>query len=317
MALPTPTRDHVVVVVVTYNSAEVLPGLLDSLPTGMMDQNWELVVADNASTDNSVEIAAGFPDATVVSMGRNAGYAAGINAAVEAAKETGAVLVLNPDVRLGSGCVTELLRALEAPGTGIAVPRLLDGNGALIESIRREPTVLRTLADTVVGARRAGRSTIFGEVSTDPTEYQLEHVVDWAEGSTQLISRQCWQICGEWDESYFLYSEETEYNLRARDVGLSVVYVPTATATHLEGGSGTDPALWSLLVRNRIRLHRRRHGALAGVAFWAASLLREATRALMGRQIASAAVRVLVSPRRLREQPGPDLIRRDRARRGR
>src|SRR5665811_2530774 len=90
------------------------------------------------------------PDATVVEMGRNAGYAAGINAAVAAAPPHTAVLVLNPDVRLGAGCVPELLRALREPGVGIAVPRLLDAHAVLIDSMRRAPTCLRALGDALI-----------------------------------------------------------------------------------------------------------------------------------------------------------------------
>ena len=99
-------------------------------------------------------------------MGRNAGYAAGINAAVRAAPPHSAILVLNPDVRLMPGCVAELLDALR-PGTGLAVPRLVDAKSELIESMRREPTVLRAWGDATLGARRAGRYPAFGEVVTD------------------------------------------------------------------------------------------------------------------------------------------------------
>ena len=112
------------VVVVTFNSAHLLADLFDSLPAGLGDLPWRLVVADNASGDDSVAVVRRLaPTATVVPMGRNAGYAAGINAAVAAVGPGRATLVLNPDVRLAPGCVPELLRALDEDGVGIAVPR--------------------------------------------------------------------------------------------------------------------------------------------------------------------------------------------------
>lgn len=306
-----PTSDTVAVVVVTFNSAELIAGLLASLDGGLRGPDWHLIFADNASLDGTVDaIRRLAPDATVVEMGRNAGYAAGINAAVAAAPPHSAILALNPDVRLGEGCVEELLRALHAPGTGIAVPKLLDGDGDLIESMRREPALRRAFADAFIGAGRAGRIGTLGEMVTDPALYAAETSTDWAEGSTHLISADCWEECGPWDESYFLYSEETEFDLRARDAGYLTRFVPTAQAVHLEGDSASSPALWALLVTNRVRLYRRRNGVVRGAAFWLATVLREGSRAVLGKPTSRAATRALVSHRTFRAAPGPELLSR-------
>jgi GT2 family glycosyltransferase len=301
--------ETVAVVVVTYHSEPLLADLVTSFDAGLAGIGWHLTVADNASADGTLAVLRLLaPEATVVEMGANRGYAAGINAAVAAARPHTAVLVLNPDVRLGQGCVRELLTALRQPGTGIAVPRLVDGRGTLIPTMRREPSVLRIIGDAVFGAGRAGRCPWLGEVVTDRRRYLGPAVTDWAEGSTLLISRDCWQACGGWDESFFLYSEETDFALRARDAGLATRFVPTARAVHLEGDSRRSPGLWALLTLNRVRLYRRRHGPVPAVGFWAALLLREASRAAIGRRPSRAAVRALLSPRRLREVPGPHTV---------
>jgi GT2 family glycosyltransferase len=249
------------------------------------------------------------PDVTVVLMGRNAGYAAGVNAGVAGAPDATAVMVLNADVRLASGCVPELLRALREPGTGIAVPRLTDGDGALIHSMRREPTLPREVLETFLPTRRIRPLRDVGVMVLNPDTYTTETTTDWAEGSTQLISRECLDVCGPWDEAFFLFSEETEFGLRARDLGFATRYVPTAGATHLEGGSAQDPAKWALLCRNKIWLFRRRNGRAASVAFHACAILREGSRAVVGRATSRAALRVLVSPRRLRSPAGPEWLR--------
>jgi N-acetylglucosaminyl-diphospho-decaprenol L-rhamnosyltransferase len=108
-----------------------------------------------------------------------------------------------------------------------------------------------------------------------------------------------------WDESYFLYSEETDFALRARDLGYAMVFVPTAHAVHLEGGSATNPALWPLVVRNRVRLYRRRHSLVMSLIFYAMVVCREATRAVLGRDTNRAALKLLLNPARMRQQPGP------------
>ncbi|GAA1822198.1 glycosyltransferase family 2 protein [Microlunatus capsulatus] len=299
------TRPDIAIVVVTFNSAGLVADLVASLPTSEAF-TWHLVVADNDSMDGTVqEVRAQAPAADVVQMGRNAGYAAGINAAVLAAGRRDAYLVLNPDVRLHAGCVEGLLDALDQPGVGIAVPRLSDGLGQLILSMRREPTVVRVLADLALGAERAGRIGTLGEVVSDPRRYDRSTSTPWAEGSTQLVSHACWEACGPWDESFFLYSEEADFDLRAGDLGYSTRYVPDARATHLEGGSAGSPPLWALLQVNRVRLHRKRNGRVAALAFWSAVVLRELSRACLGRPTSRAALAFLLDPRRLREPAGP------------
>lgn len=301
--------ETVAVVVVTYQSELLLPELVASFEPGLAGVRWHLTVADNDSADGTVAALRRLaPDATVVELRANRGYAAGINAAVAAAAPHTAVLVLNPDVRLRPGCIQKLLAALRVPGTGIAVPRLTDGRGALIPTMRREPTVLRALGDAVLGAGRAGRYPALGEVVTGVGQYAAARTTDWAEGSTLLISSECWRACGPWDESFFLYSEETDFALRARDAGFATRYAPDARAVHLEGDSRRSPRLWTLLTLNRVRLYRRRHGAVRTAGFWAVVLLRELSRAVIGRPPSRAAVRALLSPTRLREAPGPHRV---------
>jgi GT2 family glycosyltransferase len=297
------------VVVVTYNSASLLPDLIASLEEGMAGTAWELIVVDNNSSDDVESCLRRLaPPARFLQTGRNAGYAAGINAGVSCARAHDAILVLNPDVRLLPGCALALFESLATHGAGIAVPHIVDGEGELILTIRREPTLLRAWAEALLGAERAGRHARLGEVASSVDVYDSAHRVDWAEGSTMLVSARCWDECGPWDESFFLYSEETDFALRARDRGQGAVYVPGAHAVHLEGDSSVSPPLWALLVLNKVRLYRRRHHALGAVAFWTAQVVREGSRSVLGRATSQRALAALLSPRRLRETPGPHLL---------
>ncbi|MBT2472280.1 glycosyltransferase family 2 protein, partial [Streptomyces sp. ISL-66] len=289
------------VIVVTWNSAPVIPEFLASLPEGMDGLDWRLVVADNDSADDTVELIRSLaPDATVVQTGRNAGYAAGVNAALGAAagREDGfrAALVCNPDIRMRHGCAGLLVDALGAPlagggRVGISVPLLYGEDGALQHSLRRESRVTRALGEAVIGNRRAGRFPLWSELVTDPSAYGRATVADWATGALMALSRDCLDACGPWDESFFLYSEETEYCLRAGDRGFATRLQPAASAVHLGGDSQVSPRLWTLLTLNRVRLYGRRHGTAATAAFRAAVLLRETSRAALGRPASRAAAR--------------------------
>ena len=301
--------ETIAVVVVTYNSEHLVADLVSTLATGLDGVGWHLTVADNASSDGTVAALSTLaPQACVVPMGRNAGYSAGINAALAAARPHTSVLVLNPDIRLAPGCGQELVRVLRSTDAGIVVPRLLHGDGTPTFGLRREPSVLRALGDALLGARRAGRFPVFGEIVTEERHYQTESVADWATGAALLISAECWRACAPWDESFFLYSEETDFALRARDAGHVTRLAPAAVAVHLGGESQQSPALWALLTSNRYRLFRRRHRLPATAAYWSALVLRESSRAALGSRTSRAAIRILLSPRRLRETPGPHTL---------
>ena len=297
----------VVAVVVTWNSARWLPRLLASLPSGFDGvDTWRLVVADNDSSDETVALVRSLaPDATVVQMGRNVGYAAAINAGAVAGGD-GALLVLNPDLELRPGSVSGLLSSLEVPGTGISVPRIRDPDGSTQRSLRRDPTVLRALGESVLGGHRAGRHAALGEIVIAARAYDHPHTVDWATGAALLVSAECRYRLGPWDESFFLFSEETEYMQRARGSGFDVRFTPSAEVTHVGGESHVSPRLWSILMVNRARLFARTHGRLSAALFRFALALGEIPRALAGRPTSRAALDALVRPtRRPVEVQGP------------
>lgn len=111
-----------------------------------------------------------------------------------------------------------------------------------------------------------------------------------------LVTRDCLDAVGAWDESLFLYSEETDYCIRARENGFDVRYEPGAEAVHIGGDAHVSPRLWALLTVNRVRLYRRRHGPVRSLAFRVAVMINEALRALAGRQVSRAALAALVTP---------------------
>ena len=275
----------VTVVVVTWNSARLIPDLLAGLPAALEGVGtYEVIVADNGSTDETLAVVLrSAPGVKTVQLGRNAGYAAGFNTAAAVARSSGAVLLVNPDVRLAPGSVTRLIDALAVPGTGIAAPRLVGADGGLLRSLRREPTVLRALGQGLLGGRWSGRFPLLSEVISDPARYTVPGTADWATGAALLIARPCLERVGPWDESFFLYSEETDFALRARDAGFVLRYVPDAVAVHLGGDSHRSPRLWSTLTINRVRLFASRHGRVRSAIFWAALVLSEGLRALARR----------------------------------
>jgi GT2 family glycosyltransferase len=291
------------VVIVTYNSADVIGDCVASLA----DQGvtlTDVVVVDNASSDKSLAVAADAEHLPVrtIQTGRNGGYAAAINAGISVLdlSTLDAVLVLNPDCRLAPGCLRVLASALRRPGVGIAVPLMLNPDGSLQPSIRHAPSVGRALAEAALGrlATRLGGPGGLGELVTDPRPHARPGPVAWATGAAMLLARQTIEQVGPWDESFLLYSEETDFCLRAADHGLVTWYEPAAVLEHIGGEQHNSALLSKLAVVNRVTLFRRRHNPLHAAAFYAVVTAGEGIRALLGRKVSRACFAALVRPSR-------------------
>jgi GT2 family glycosyltransferase len=285
----------VTVVIVTFQSAHVIGGLLESLPAALGSLSAEIVLVDNGSTDGTRDILAAQDGCTVV-YSANVGYAAAINRAVHESAGEGPLLILNPDLRLQAGCVPAMLDALEVDGVGVVAPQVRDGEGNLDFSLRREPTLLRALGLTFT------RLPALSEYCNRITEYRHPHTVDWALGAVLLVDRRCHEELGGWDESFFLYSEETDFCIRARCAGWLTSYQPSAVAIHIGKQSGHNSRTHAMQIVNRVRFYRRRHGWAASFIYLTLAFASEGYRAALGvEQSRHAAAALLVPTRRPRE----------------
>lgn len=303
----------VVVVCVTYNSRGVIEALLDALPPALVGvRRCRVVIVDNDSGDDTLDLVrAVAPWADVVTTGWNAGYAGGINVALRRFPAMHSVLVLNPDTVPAPSAVARLVHALDSDHrVGAAAPRIVGVDDRLHHSLRHEPTLLRALGEAVLGGRRAARYAPLGETIGDAARYRDGVSADWATGAALLIARRAMDVAGEWDERFFLYSEETDYCLRLRDAGFRLHLVADAVVVHRGGDQSTSPTLGALAAVNRTRLFRKRHGRARSALFWAAVLVNETSRALAGRRVHWAAVRALlaVGPDQTGAEPTPSIL---------
>ena len=302
----------VVVVCVTYNSSRVIEALLTALPAALEAvHSCRVVITDNDSSDETPEIIRELaPWATVIHAGRNAGYAGGINIALRQHPAARGVYVLNPDTLPAPGSVARLLGAIEQdPRIGIATPRILGADGRLQFSLRREPTIRRALGEAVLGGTKAARTGL-GETVGDLTHYRDGARADWATGAALFLAQSAISAVGEWDERFFLYSEETDYSLRVRDAGYRLHLVEQAVVVHQGGDQATSPRLWALSAVNRTRLYRKRHPRPPSTVYWAIVLLNEVSRAAVGSPTHRAAVRALLAtgPNNPSHETTPSLL---------
>ncbi|WP_309068526.1 glycosyltransferase family 2 protein [Microbacterium sp.] len=272
-------RAEVAAIVVTYGSAADLGRLIQGLRTEAQDVVLRVIVADNSPDDATLGVARAHPDVIAVPTHGNLGYAGGVNVGLQYVGDAESVLILNPDLRVHAGALRTLLGRLRAdPDRGVVVPRIVDETGATSFSLFREPAVLRALGDAVLGPLWPGRPAALSECVRDRRAYTREQDVDWATGAAVLFSERAVAAVGEWDERFFLYSEETDILRRVRDAGLAVRYVPDAVVAHSQGGSGSSPALEALLEVNRVR-YVRKHAPRRAALYRAAVVVGAAMRA--------------------------------------
>jgi N-acetylglucosaminyl-diphospho-decaprenol L-rhamnosyltransferase len=276
-------------VVVTFNSQQHIANLLDSIPAAMGNLTHSVVVVDNGSTDRTLEVLDARTDCFVV-RSRNDGYAAGMNRAVRSSPDTSAFLILNPDATLDPLAVPTMLEVLRRRGTGVVAPRVRESDGSLSPTLRRGPTIGR------VGGLSFTGWAAFTERIENPHEYETEHEVEWAVGAILLVDATCYRSLGGMDESYFLYSEETDFSLRAKDAGWATIYTPAAGAIHIGGGSGESATTHVMKILNRVRLYRRRRGAALASIYFGLTVLTEMRRAILGHDKSWPTLRALLRP---------------------
>ena len=296
--IPEPTLVDVAAVIVTYNSTLHVGALLDSLPAALGGLSYSVVVVDNDSTDGTADLLIGRSDCVVV-RAPNDGFAAGINRAVLASPAASTILILNPDATLDTDAVPRMMEVLHRRSrSGIIAPRVRTEDGRLAHTLRRGPSLGR------VGGLSFTQLPVFAERIEIPGEYTTEHEVDWATGAILLVDRPCFDALNGLDESYFLYSEETDFSLRARDAGWATVYTPHAGAMHIGGGSGESATTHTMQMLNRIRLYRRRTGDLRAWIYFGLTIVVELRRAVLGQRRSWSTLRALLRPSRRPSQLG-------------
>ncbi len=268
------------ILIVTFNSARVIGGVLDALRTQCAHIEHEVVIVDNASRDGTADlIQREHPQVTLVRSAENLGFGRGNNLA--ASQSRGRVLLLlNPDAVPEPGAIEQALLAFRCePALHLAGGRLLGEDGRDQPSARLFPSLLNELLVISGLSARRPQSRFFGRFDRTWADPAQRARVDWVPGAFMFIRAEVFRALGGFDPRFFLYYEEVDLCRRAAQTGLDVWYLPVR-ACHVGGLSartvssegvarhGSQLTLWRL--RSALLYWRKHHGWLGA---WAAARL--------------------------------------------
>jgi N-acetylglucosaminyl-diphospho-decaprenol L-rhamnosyltransferase len=237
------TMEDLAVIIVSYNSGPWLRPCLSSVYAHAGDVHLNVVVVDNGSADDSVEIVeTEFPQATVIRTD-NRGFAAGNNAGANRVNSE-FILFLNPDTEILDGTFGELLDLLDRrPSVGLLGCKQVAEDGSLHPTIRRFPSPVRYFFTALGSERLPFDASWLGERVRRLSAYEREVACDWTSGSFMLVRRDVFLAAGGFDDSYFLFSEEPDLCWRVKGLGWDVRHVPAMTILHHAGKAGVNPRL--------------------------------------------------------------------------
>ncbi len=218
------------VLIVNWNGGRLLANCVASITAASTGMRVEILLVDNASTDDSLERLPDVDGMQLIRLPDNRGFAAATN--IAAARARGRLLLLlNPDTECRPASLKSLVGAFDAaPNVGALGPRLLHTDGRVQRSAwRGYPGVRSTWLDALYmwkvpwlpGVRHS-------EVAARERAADVDHLL----GACILTSADVWRDVGPLDEGYFLFLEETDWCRRVRATGRRVIFDPSSVVVH-------------------------------------------------------------------------------------
>ena len=234
-----------------WNGRHMLERFLPSV-TANTTGDAEVIIADNGSTDDSLQfLAQAYPSLRVIALDRNYGFAGGYNKALEQVQADYFVL-LNDDVEVTPNWIDPVIRQMEAnPQTAVCQPKLL----------------MYDQRDSFEYAGGAGgfidkygypfcRGRLFTTIEQDSGQYDDPCEIFWASGAAMFVRADVWRQLGGLDGDFFAHMEEIDFCWRAKLQNYRVEYCPGSVVYHVGGGTlpKSNPRKTFLNFRNNLAL---------------------------------------------------------------
>ena len=219
------------IIIVTWNALDHLKNFLPSV-TETDYPDYEIIIADNASTDDSAEwVKSTYPNVKIASLDQNYGYCGGNNRAVPFAEKE-ILLFLNNDVEVDKNWLHDINEVLKNPEVAAVQPK--------IRSLS-EPDLFEYAGAAGGYMDKYGytfcRGRIFDETERDTGQYDNSPNLFWASGAALAIRKDVFIESGGFDEDFEFHMEEIDLCWRLQNQGYKIGYAPESIIYHLGGGS--------------------------------------------------------------------------------
>jgi GT2 family glycosyltransferase len=282
------------ILIVNWNTSGSLYDCLLSISRWPPDSAYEVIVVDNASSDDSPQIVREqFPSVRLIENQENVGFAAASNQAIRRAQGRYLVL-LNSDTEVRPGALDTLVQFMDAhPRAGAAGARLLNPDGSLQPSCHPMLTPGREFWSLLFLDRLLRRAT-YPMHRWDPS---IPRQVEAIKGACLLLRREALEEVGLLDDSYFMYTEEVDLCYRLHRAGWELWWVPRAEVVHHEAQSTRQAAekMYIQLYRSKVQFYRKFGGQRRAQRF------KRLVRLAYGARLVAAKLGSFLSPR-LEEQ---------------
>jgi GT2 family glycosyltransferase len=254
------------IVIVSWNTCELLNRCLETVFAYPPDVPFEVWVVDNNSQDKTVSmLRSQFPQVQLIVNGANPGFAAANNQAIRASSGE-YLLLLNPDTEVKPGAITALVDFLdEQPQVGGAGSKLLNPDGSLQPSCYPMLTGFRELWRLL----HLDWLKPVGEYNMHRWDTAEPRRVEVIQGASLILRRTVLDRVGLLDEGYFMYTEEVDLCYRMQQVGWLLYWVPQSQVVHY-GGQSTRQVATEMFVHlygSKVQFFRKHYGRLATAGY--------------------------------------------------
>ena len=223
---------RVAVVILNWNGRNFLESFLPSVIASTYPE-LEIIVADNASTDQSVEfLQSNYPLVSLIQNDKNYGFAEGYNRVI-ALLDFEYFILLNSDVEVSSNWIEPVIDFMESDiNIAVAQPKILSySNRNNFEYAGAAGGYLDALGYPFC------RGRIFDTVEEDLEQYDDSSEIFWASGAAFFIKRKYWLETGGFDPDFFAHMEEIDLCWRLKNLGYKIVFCPKSKVFHVGGGT--------------------------------------------------------------------------------
>ena len=223
----------IAIVILNWNGAKLLQKFLPSVVNFSKGDSTQIIVADNGSTDNSIEILRNeFPEVQLLDLKQNYGFARGYNEALKQV-EAEYFVILNSDVEVTSGWLRSPISLMESnPEIAAVQPKILSYH---------QKTHFEYAGAAGGFIDRHGypfcRGRIFNEVETDSGQYDQITEIFWATGACMFVRASQFRDAGGFDPDFWAHMEEIDLCWRLKNRGNQIVFTPESTVYHVGGGT--------------------------------------------------------------------------------